>query len=156
MSLVIKTRYQSYKQTKGKTFSEPSKAIQSMRDGTFIESYLRKYQITGILGDPARRLTARYGDFADLPSFQESADRVAKTTQFFESLPSDIRKRFGNDVAQFVAFASSPENTKELVDLGILVRDSSTIGDNPDEVSQVSQVSPNAPNEVEKAQVKTE
>lgn len=119
----IKTKYQEYKAKKGKLFTEPSRAIQSARDSTFIESYLRKYRITGILGDPARRGLARYGDFASLPDFQEMQNRVAYTTQFFESLPSSLRRDFGDNVENFVRFVSDPANRDKAVELGILTQE---------------------------------
>lgn len=115
----IKSKYQTYKIKKGKTFSEPSKAIQSLKGSTLIDSYLRKYNLTGILGDPSRTSMARYGDFAAMPDFQEMQNRVARTTQFFEALPSDLRKRFGNNVSSFVAFISDPNNFSEAQKLGL-------------------------------------
>lgn len=116
----IKSKYQTYKIKEGFTFTEPTKTIQSAKNGTLIESYLKKYQITGVLGNPARLGLARYGDFADLPSFQESANRVAQTTQFFESLPSSTRKEFGNDVSSFVAFITNPANVDRAKELGLV------------------------------------
>lgn len=122
MSVKIRSKYLEYVNHKGKTFTLPSRTIQSERDGTFIESYLRKYRLTGLLGDPTRRRMAMYGDFSSLPDFQEAQNRVASTTQFFQSLPSDLRKRFGNDVATFVAYASDPAHKDELINLGVFVR----------------------------------
>lgn len=116
----IKSKYQTYTMKEGFTFTEPSKAIQSAKNGTLIQSYLKKYQITGVLGDPTRLASARYGDFAALPSFQEAANRVAQTTQFFESLPSQLRKEFGNDVANFVAFITNPDNIDRAKELGLV------------------------------------
>lgn len=116
----ILSKYETYQPKKGKHFSEPSRAIQSMRDGTFIESYLRKYRITGVLGDPSRLQKARYGDFASLPDFTEAQNRIAYTIEYFEALPSSVRKKFNNDVRAFVGYVSDPANTAEAIKLGIL------------------------------------
>lgn len=104
----------------GIEFVQPSMAIQSEKEGTTIDYYLRKYASTGVLGDPASALNMQFGDFTDSPDFETAQNRVAQATMYFESLPAKLRDRFGNDVREMMAFLSKEENHEEAVKLGLL------------------------------------
>lgn len=75
-----------------------------------------------------------FGDFSDVKDFQEAQNLIASTSQFFESLPSDLRARFGNNPAQFLEFVNNPDNIEEAISLGILQKAPESI-----EVSPVEQ-----------------
>lgn len=66
----------------------------------------------------------RYRDVSDGRSFGDVMNLVCEAQSDFDSLPADVRSRFKNDPANLVAFVSDPANTKECIDLGILVDDS--------------------------------
>ena len=40
----------------------------------------------------------------------------------FESLPADIRTKFGNDPGRFLDFVEDPQNEEELIELGLKPR----------------------------------
>lgn len=104
----------------GIEFVQPSMAIQSEKEGTTIDYYLRKYASTGVLGDPESALNMKFGDFTDSPDFETAQNRVAQATMYFEGLPAKLRDRFGNDVREMMAFLAKEENHDEAVKLGLL------------------------------------
>lgn len=104
----------------GIEFVQPSQAIQSEKEGTTIDYYLRKYASTGILGDPESAMNMQFGDFTDAPDFETAQNRVVQASQYFDNLPAKLRERFGNDVREMMAFLSKEENHDEAVKLGLL------------------------------------
>lgn len=62
----------------------------------------------------------RYGDFSEVPDYQEACNIVLKAKEQFESLDAQTRNRFENDPAKFLAFANDPKNMDELEKLGLL------------------------------------
>lgn len=64
---------------------------------------------------------AKYGDFTRV-TFDDALSRVQDVTDFFESLPSKVRDRFGSNVQRFLTFASDPSNLEECYALGIYER----------------------------------
>lgn len=106
--------------SEGMTFEEESMTIESEAAGTTIDSYLKRYQATGLLGDPVRYSAGQFGDFADLQTFQESMNTVARVTETFASLPAELRAKFDNNPSIYVEFISDPKNAKEAIDLGLL------------------------------------
>ena len=106
--------------SEGMTFEEASMTIESEAPGTTIDSYLKRYQATGLLGDPVRYSAGQFGDFADLQTFQESMNTVARVTETFAALPAALRAKFDNNPANYVEFISDPANVKEAVELGLL------------------------------------
>lgn len=104
----------------GIEFVQPSQAIQSEKEGTTIDYYLRKYASTGVLGDPESAMNMQFGDFTDAPDFETAQNRVVQASQYFDNLPAKLRERFGNDVREMMAFLSKEENHEEAVKLGLL------------------------------------
>lgn len=104
----------------GIEFVQPSQAIQSEKEGTTIDYYLRKYASTGVLGDPESAMNMQFGDFTDAPDFETAQNRVVQASLYFDNLPAKLRDRFGNDVREMMAFLSKEENHEEAVKLGLL------------------------------------
>lgn len=61
-----------------------------------------------------------FGDFSNIPSYQESLDFVNKADEMFMALDPKIRERFRNDPGHLLAFLADPANRDEAVRLGIL------------------------------------
>lgn len=142
--ILIRSRYSVQKPSAGIVFDKPSKTIQSEYPQTTIDYYLRRYSQTGILGDPLRGQKAQYGDFSDLSDFAEMQNKVAQTKEYFASLPAEIRRKFNDDVNQFVGFVADPENVDVCVELGIFDKVSEPVQEvspveNPVDSSSVQQ-----------------
>lgn len=61
-----------------------------------------------------------YGDYSEVPDYQNAFDIVTHAQEGFMSLPSELRKRFGNDPAQLIAFLSDANNRDEAIALGLI------------------------------------
>jgi len=96
----------------------PSLAKQSEKDSCDINVILRRYEKTGILPDLIKQ-DPQYGDFADVPDFQAAHAIVSMAMAQFEALDAPLRKRFDNDPAQFLAFATDKANLEEMRKLGL-------------------------------------
>lgn len=59
------------------------------------------------------------GDFVTAPDFRDIQERLRIANEAFAEVPAEIRKRFGNDPAEFIDFASKKENLPELRKLGL-------------------------------------
>lgn len=96
--------------------------IQSHKDSVDINVLLKRYQN----GDATalNRAQAFFMDTTDLPSTHaEWLNRVNQGRQFFDSLPAEVRGRFGNDFNRFIASMDSPDFAK-LIGLDVSGNDS--------------------------------
>lgn len=62
-------------------------------------------------------------DLTSVGDFQECQNRIAKANEMFSSYPSLVRRRFNNNVDEFVSFMDNiknPDNLKEALLLGLV------------------------------------
>lgn len=91
---------------------------QCHKDLCDIENILRKYDRTGLITH-VNQAKANYGDFTLVNEYQENLNMIIEAQSAFDDLPSDIRKRFGNDPGAFFEFVTNPDNESELVKMGL-------------------------------------
>lgn len=84
-----------------------------------INLIMARYKKTGKLPESAMAAQARFGDFSQVPTFQEMQDKVIAAHDMFAALPAHVRKEFDNDPASFISAADSPEGCQLLVKLGL-------------------------------------
>lgn len=92
---------------------------QSAKTECDINFIVGRFKQTGVL-QHARETLGQYGDFTGM-DFQEAMHVVIKGQQAFEALPAKLRNRFNNDPALFLDFCADPENSEEMVKLGLKV-----------------------------------
>lgn len=102
--------------------STPVITKQSFKDECDINNIMMKYIRTGLV-DHVNRYQGRYGDFSDVPDMLQAFDIIERSEEMFNSLPSDIRKDFNNDVVAFLEFAQDPANTDALKEYGLIPDD---------------------------------
>lgn len=153
----IRTRYE-HKGTKcAFTCKTPSMAFQSEKQDTMIESYLRRYRATGFLGDPARKAAATFGDFSGLEDYQTIQNKMCAVKEHFEALPSNIRRFFGDEPANFVSFVTNPANFQKAIEMGLIssgeihAPSQSTPPQNPSPVEAMTKETAAAAGEAERA-----
>lgn len=100
---------------------DPGLTKQNMKDECDINVITKRYERTGSLPDLIAK-DPRYGDFSDVPSFQDSLHIVAHANEQFAALDAPVRRRFNNDPAEFLAFATNPVNLDEMVKLGLATK----------------------------------
>lgn len=104
----------------GEVISTPSLTRQADADDCDINVMMARYQATGI--EP--RVNPRqpqWGDFTDVPSYQEALAMVQQAKDDFEGLPAEVRARFGNDPAGMLEFLSDEANREEAIKLGLVM-----------------------------------
>jgi phage internal scaffolding protein len=97
---------------------DPSLAKQSMKAECDINNIMKQFSKTGLLLHTNKH-QGQYGDFITSTDYHEAMDSVLEAREAFDSLPSKIRLRFQNDPAQFLEFVQNPDNSDELVKMGL-------------------------------------
>lgn len=62
---------------------------------------------------------AVFGDFRNIPSYEDALKIVNKAEEAFMSLPWQVRERFSNDPQKLLNFVQDPSNAEELVKMGL-------------------------------------
>ena len=96
----------------------PGKTEQAHKKQTDINYILEDYRRSGLIKHAAKNK----GVYDDVPAvdFQEAMLLVTNAQNMFMELPSDMRKRFGNDPGAFLNFVQDPGNKQEMARMGIL------------------------------------
>lgn len=97
----------------GETLTE--QAHKKITDMNYI---LRDYAKTGLMKH-VKKHEGTYDDIS-VTDFQEAMFKVTSAQNMFNELPSAIKKRFGNDPAEFLGFVQDSNNLDEMAKLGIL------------------------------------
>lgn len=96
----------------------PGKTEQAHAKDTDINYILKDYTRTGFIKH-ANRNQGRYDDVTGV-DFQDAMNIIATANSMFENLPSQIRKRFNQNPAEFLDFVQNPANGTEMERMGIL------------------------------------
>lgn len=115
----IRSNY-DYQPWKGLDKFDSSKTKQSFKEECDINNILARYQTTGVLPDLILE-NPQYGDFSEVPDYHQALNLVSKAHEQFASLDAQVRSRFDNDPAKFLDFATNPQNTHEMVKMGLAV-----------------------------------
>lgn len=84
-----------------------------------LNDIMRRYA-AGLAPLPTGSRKPMYGDFSAVPDYQGALQIVIDAQTRFSALPSELRKRFGNDPAQLVGFLEDEAHRDEAVRLGLL------------------------------------
>ncbi len=98
-----------------------SRTRQEFKKDCDINRIVGQFQKTGV-ADHLNRFQGAYGEFQAM-DFHEAMNHVVRTQEMFETVPSEIRAKFGNDPAQFLDFVGNPENKEACIELGLMARD---------------------------------
>lgn len=90
----------------------------AFKDECDVNHIMRRFEKTGQL-PVINRGTPLYGDYSEVPTYQDALNIVERAEQQFAGLPSVVRARFANDPAQFLNFANDPTNAEEMVKMGL-------------------------------------
>lgn len=101
---------------------QPAMTEQCHKKECDIGHILKKYDKTGLLTH-VNNTKAEYGDFTEVGDYKESLNKIIKAQDSFMELPSEIRKKFGNDPGNYIEFVTNPNNKEEMIDLGLAIRE---------------------------------
>lgn len=105
-----------------KAFVLPARTKQAFKDDCDINLILKRYAATGVLPDTSKAALAQYGDFGEIPSYQDALNRVMSASDMFSQLPASLRFKFQNDPGRLLAFLSDAKNREEAIELGLVVK----------------------------------
>lgn len=118
--LLIRKPYDRVERVQRSFPEDEGRTQQSFKEQCDVNNILKRFQ-NGIV--PEMR-PAEYGDFLDAPDFHSAQNSVIEAREAFEALPARLRKRFGNDPAEFLSFMDDPENVPEMRAMGLLPKES--------------------------------
>lgn len=109
--------------------SKPSLTQQEFKESCDINNILAKFSVQAqALGvDPSQLMPqdqGTYGDFSNLDDFQTAQNKIAFLNDQFSNLPSDVRRKFGDDLNTFIGALSDPNRIDELGELGVWNKES--------------------------------
>lgn len=102
-------------------FDKPTLTVQSFA----LESDINHIVARALSGHSISNVNsrvARFGDFSNIPSYQDALDLVKRANGLFDAMPSKVRNRFDNDASKMIAFLQDDRNRAEAIDLGLLVK----------------------------------
>jgi hypothetical protein len=109
--------------------SKPSLTQQEFKESCDINNILAKFAVQAqALGVEPSQLMPQdqgsYGDFSNLDDFQTAQNKIAFLNDQFSNLPSDVRRKFGDDLNNFIGAISDPSRIDELGELGVWNKES--------------------------------
>lgn len=122
------TRYKAPKSPVADS-SKPSLTQQEFKESCDINNILAKFSVQArALGVEPSQLMPQdqgtYGDFSQLDDFQTAQNKIAFLNDQFSNLPSDVRRKFGDNLNTFMSALSDPNRIDELGELGVWNKDS--------------------------------
>lgn len=109
--------------------SKPSLTQQEFKESCDINNILAKFSVQAqALGVQPSQLMPQdqgtYGDFSNLDDFQTAQNKIAFLSDQFSNLPSDVRRKFGDNLNNFISAISDASRIDELGELGVWNKDS--------------------------------
>ena len=103
---------------------EKSIVKKEFKDQTDINHMLKRFKVTGQI--PVNKNMPQFGDVSKLKSFHDAHEVVQQAYDAFDTLPSQIRKKFDNNPLSIIDFLGDPSNLEESYVLGLRDRPEST------------------------------
>ena len=96
---------------------DDGKTKQQFADQCDVNKILKRAEKAGGLSHVNKYPEKTYGEFDGEFGLLEARERIGRADKIFQELPAEVRKEFGNDALQFVAFAGDPANNDKLQEL---------------------------------------
>lgn len=139
-TITFRSAYEPHRKVQFVTTGE-SLTQQHFKEECDVINIIKKHDRNGII-EHVQRGQARYGDFSEVHDYREALDLVRDAQSEFMNIPSDIRKKFDNDPGKFYEFVSDPENKDELIEMGFIDPQASSVVSSPDDKSSSGAVEP--------------
>ena len=92
----IRHPYTSPRERRSFATTGKSRTEQAHKSETDINRIMAKYEKTGLINH-VNNYQGDYGDFTNAPDYQTALNSVLAANEMFATLPSKLRKQFGND-----------------------------------------------------------
>jgi len=90
----------------------PELTQQNAKNETDINVIVKRFRDTGNL--PTLNLTPLYADFSNAGDFTEAQNMLLAANQAFMELPAELRAKFGNNPARFIAWSETEEGREAI------------------------------------------
>jgi len=100
------------------TFTKPTRTKKAFQADVDLNQVIARYHKTGILPQ-MKNQTPQYGDYSQPIDYQEAQNKIMLANELFGDLPAHVRRSFDDNPAQFLEFATNPDNLEEMVSLGL-------------------------------------
>lgn len=97
---------------------EESRTQQSFKDECDINVIVERFGLTGEMPGDLKMPVS--GDFTGVTDFHSAMNLVVEAQDQFMRLPAEVRKRFGHDPAELIAFLGDEKNKDEAIKLGLV------------------------------------
>lgn len=97
---------------------EPTLTQQQFKDDCEVNIIMKRLLKTGQM-PRFQTKTGVYADLTELPDYQQACQTVAKATQAFGELPSELRNKFKNNPELLIEFLDDKKNDDEAIKLGL-------------------------------------
>lgn len=97
--------------------ADDGRTKQAFREESEIKNIIARFQRTGLL--EFQEKAHSYGEFEAI-DFHQAMNTVVRASEMFDELPSSLRKKLGNDPAEFVDVVTNPDRRDEAVALGLV------------------------------------
>lgn len=99
--------------------NEPSMTDQQFKDDCDVNFIVDKFTKTGNLTHLAK-FQGMYADVSEIPDLAQAMQIVSTAQTAFDTLPAELRSRFGNSPVNMVEFLNDINNKDEAIKLGLI------------------------------------
>lgn len=99
--------------------NQPSMTQQQFKNQCDVNQILKKFEKTGMISH-LNNNAGNYGDFSTIQNFQSNLNMILNAQSSFDALPSEVRKRFGNNPNNLIEFVQDNSNYEEALKLGLV------------------------------------
>jgi len=119
--ILAKTQYDERMPLPSDISFEGDKGLTKISDAkdTDINVIFKRIERSGQLPDIIAK-NGSYGDFSEVPTYQEAVEIVKRANEQFEALDVNVRNRFENNPEKFLAFVGDENNIEEMGRMGLL------------------------------------
>jgi len=96
----------------------PTLTQQSSKDECDIHIIMRKAEKHGVITH-LNKYQGEYSNMISAPNYHEAMVMIANANSMFETVPSSIRAKFGNDPARFLDFMQNADNRDRIIKMGL-------------------------------------
>lgn len=122
VKIKIRKRFDNHDPQKyGFKSDEETLTQQQFKDECNVNNILAKYKKTGMINH-VNKHQGQFGDFSGLEDYQTSLQKLKQAQDNFETLPSELRIKFGNDPAKLIEFLADEKNNEDAYNFGLKIR----------------------------------